>query len=448
MLRTAMTVLPAQLAIEPLPRSFNVTIADLPGSKSLTNRALLLSTLAHGRSTLTNVLFSDDTRVMMTALEKLGFQLKIDEMNRIVQVNGHAGTIPTPHAKLHLGNAGTAYRFLTAACSLGKGTYTLDGDPRMHQRPVGQLVDALRQLGARIKYLGADGYPPLGVTSPRLSGGEVIVPQTLSSQYISALLQIAAYCDQQTILELQGTVTSQPYVAMTLGLIRRFGVEAQVQDNFKRITISPSTYRATDYAIEPDASNASYFLAAAATVPGGKCTIGGLGKSSLQGDIGFADLLQQMGADMLFGKDFITVMAPPETGQLRGIDVDLNHMPDMAQTLAVVALFARGDTVIRNVGNLRIKETDRLAALQNELTKLGAVVAIEDDDLFITPPPDGRIKPAAIDTYDDHRMAMSFAVAALRAPGIIIRQPGCVSKTFPGFFGYLDRLRDAPAATD
>ena len=448
MLRTAMTALPAQLAIEPLPGPFDVTITDLPGSKSLTNRALLLAALAQGDSMLSNVLFSDDTRVMMTALEKLGLQLGIDETNRTVQVHGRAGAIPAAGARLHLGNAGTAYRFLTAACSLGDGTYTLDGDPRMHQRPIGQLVDALRQLGARIEYLDADGYPPLGITGGRLRGGEVTVPQTLSSQYISALLQIAAYCDQQTSLQLQGTVTSQPYVAMTLGLMRRFGVEAQVQGGFERITISPGTYRATDYTIEPDASNASYFLAAAAIVPGGKCTIEGLGKSSLQGDVGFADLLGQMGAGLLFGKDFITVMAPPEKGALRGIDVDLNHMPDMAQTLAAVALFARGDTVIRNVGNLRIKETDRLAALQNELTKLGAAVAVEGDDLSITPPPNGRVKPAAIDTYDDHRMAMSFAVAALRGAGIVINHPRCVSKTFPDFFEYLDRLRDAPAATD
>ncbi len=228
---------------------------------------------------------------------------------------------------------------------------------------------------------------------------------------------------------------------MTLGLMARFGVRATVDANFTAITLAPGKYKAADYAIEPDASNASYFLAAAAIAPESKCTIEGLGQASVQGDVGFADVLMRMGAGLLFGRDFITVMGPRAGTRLRGIDIDLNHMPDMAQTLAVVALFAEGDTVIRNVGNLRVKETDRLAALKNELTKLGAQVEIDGDDLCITPPPGNRIRPAAIDTYDDHRMAMSFAVAGLAAPGVVINDPACVNKTFPRFFEYLERLR-------
>lgn len=432
---------------------FQATIRP-PGSKSLTNRALLLAALADGRSLLRGPLIADDTRQMLTALHTLDVPLERDDGD--VRVTGHAGRLPASRddvTRLHLGNAGTAYRFLTAACCLGAAgtnptvtTYELDGIARMRERPIGQLVDALTQLGGRIEYLGQPGYPPLRVTGTGLRGGGLEMPPTLSSQYISALLQVGPFCEKGLTIRFQGPVTSRPYVEMTVGLMAHFGVQAEVDPQFTRIRVEPGSYTATDYAIEPDASNASYFLAAAAIFGASKCTIEGLGKRSLQGDVGFADLLHQMGAGLLFGDDFITVMSPPEGQRLRGIDVDLNHMPDMAQTLAVVALFAQGDTTMRNIGNLRVKETDRLAAVKTELTKLGATVTIEGDDMTITPPPqtpDGSIQippDTRIDTYNDHRMAMSFALAGLKAPGLIINDPGCVDKTFPDYFEYLSRL--------
>lgn len=428
------------IAIQPIA-PFRATITP-PGSKSLTNRALLLAALAEGRSTLTGVLFADDSRRMLEALTALGFDVHIFEPAATVTITGQGGRIPAKHAALNLGNAGTAYRFLTAALCLGEGTYILDGIERMRQRPVGQLVDALRKIGASIRYQMAENCPPLEIiASSVLAGGDLTMPPTLSSQYISALLQVGSYCRDGFTLRFDGPVTSRPYVEMTLGLMATFGVRAQVDANFTAITLKPGKYRGTDYAIEPDASNASYFLAAAAIVPGSTCTIEGLGKRSLQGDVGFADVLHLMGADLIYGGDFLTIKAPPRGAPLRGIDVDLNHMPDMAQTLAVAALFAQGPTTIRNVGNLRVKETDRLAALKNELTKLGAQVEIEDDDITITPPAENKLTPAAIDTYDDHRMAMSFAIAGLRAPGVVINDPKCVNKTFPEYFAYLERLR-------
>ena len=434
------------IAIQPVG-PFRASITP-PGSKSLTNRALLLAALAEGRSTLGGVLFSDDTRVMLDALAKLGFALDIDEAGCTVAVAGRGGDIPARSADLHLGNAGTAYRFLTAACCLGApapaSVYTLDGVPRMRQRPIGQLVDALRDLKADIEYLGDEGFPPLRVRAAGLAGGRLHMPPTLSSQYISALLQVGPCCREALTIHCDGPVTSRPYVEMTLGMMHHFGAVFAVNGPFTAIRVEPTGYTACDHAIEPDASNASYFLAAAAAVPGAKCTVHGLGFKSLQGDAWFADyVLEKMGAAVIYEPDAITVMAPPEGERLKGIDIDLNPMPDMAQTLACVALFAAGDTVIRNVGNLRVKETDRLAALQTELTKLGAKVRIEGDDLFITPPNGNRITPAAIDTYDDHRMAMSFAVVGLAAPapGITINDPACVNKTFPEFFSYLHRLR-------
>jgi 3-phosphoshikimate 1-carboxyvinyltransferase len=440
--RMCRTPVPHSLPIQPIT-AFRATVRP-PGSKSLTNRALLLAALAEGSSTLTGVLFADDSRRMLEALKRLGFDLHIDEAAAAVRITGRRGSVPVAGADLNLGNAGTAYRFLTAALCLGDGVYILDGIERMRQRPVAQLVAALRQLGATIEHTMCDGCPPLRITGTgHLRGGELTMPPTLSSQYISALLQIGSYCDEPFTLRFDGPVTSRPYVEMTLRLMQTFGVTAQVDRAFTAITLKPAKYCATDYAIEPDASNASYFLAAAAVVAGSSCTIENLGKRSLQGDVGFADVLHQMGAGLIFGGDFITVMAPPAGTKLRGIDIDLNHMPDMAQTLACAALFAQGATTIRNVGNLRVKETDRLAALQTELTKLGANVVIDGDDISITPPAGGVLKPAAIDTYDDHRMAMSFAIVGLRSPGVVINDPACVNKTFPDYFEYLRKMGES-----
>lgn len=419
--------------------AFDVTIADLPGSKSLTNRALLLAALAEGESTLTNVLFSDDSRAMLEALGRLGFELRIDEPTRTVTVVGRGGAIPNKTAELMLGNAGTAMRFLTAACALGPGgcAYTLDGIARMRERPIGQLVDPLRVLGANIEYLGSDGYPPMRIGSG-FEGGSVQMPPTLSSQYISALLQAGAVAQRGIVLHFEGPIISRPYVEMTARLMERFGVVVARPDEEQLMGVEAgSRYVAADYPIEPDASNASYFLAAAAVVPGARCTVQGLGSDSLQGDVHFANLLGQMGADVEFHADRITVVG---SESLDGIDVYLNDMPDMAQTLAVVALFARGGTVMRDIGNLRVKETDRLAALDTELTKLGATVKIDGDDLYVDIDTPGKLTPAAIDTYDDHRMAMAFAVAGLRCEGVTINDPTCVNKTFPEYFDYLARL--------
>jgi 3-phosphoshikimate 1-carboxyvinyltransferase len=425
------------LPIQPIGR-FAVTLRP-PGSKSLTNRALLLAALAVGKSKLSHVLFADDSRVMIKALQDLGFTLEVDEAAQTVVVHGRGGEVPAESADLFLGNAGTAMRFLTAAMCLGKGVYTLDGVPRMRQRPIGQLVEPLRQLGAKIEYLGEEGFPPLRVTGGSLRGGAIDMAPTLSSQYISAMLQIGSYCPEGLELRFASPIISLPYVKMTLELMNWFGVEHEAAADFSMIRVAAGArYECFDWTIEPDASNASYFLAAAAVIPGSSCTIESLGSGSLQGDAEFAGVLAAMGADVTFLDNSITVVGP---ATLEGIDIDLNAMPDMAQTLGVVALFAEGETVIRNIGNLRVKETDRLAALQNELTKLGAKVVIEGDDLSITPPRAGRITPADIETYDDHRMAMSFAIAGLRAPGVRIRDPACVNKTYPNYFEDLDRLR-------
>jgi len=434
------------ITIQPIG-SFTAAVRP-PGSKSLTNRALLLAALARGTSRVSGVLFSDDSRVMMRALRELGFDIAVDEAQRVVTVVGQGGAIPSPSANLMLGNAGTAYRFLTAACCLGQGRYVLDGVPRMRQRPIAPLVDALLALGAGITYAEKPGFPPLQLDAVGLrhSGDAVPVQGAISSQFISALLQIGPCVQGGMMVRFDGPVVSRPYIEMTLGLMHGFGARFEVDREFRHVTLQPTGYRALDYAVEPDASNASYFLAAAAICPGSKCTIEGLGRRSVQGDVGFADLLHQMGAGLTFGSDFITVIGPSAEQPLRGIDIDLNAMPDMAQTLAVVALFARGRTVLRNIGNLRVKETDRLEALRVELTKLGAAVEIDGDDLVIDPPADNRLTPAEIDTYDDHRMAMSFAVAGLRAPGVVIRDPGCVAKTFPEYFEYLGRLGATSAA--
>lgn len=418
-----------------------------PGSKSLTNRALLLAALSHGPCTLRDPLVTaDDAQRMLGALKQLGYRIDEVDQGRSLTIHGQGGKLPPASQPLFLGNAGTAYRFLTAACCLGEGTYTLTGIPRMHQRPIAQLTEALRSLGADIKHLEQPGYPPLQITGGSLTGGQLTMPPTLSSQYISALLQVGPYCKQGLTITFQGAVTSKPYVAMTVKLMQAFGAQVAVEGDYAAVHVKPGGYQPTDYAVEPDASNASYFLAAAAILPGSTCTIEGLGKRSIQGDVGFADVLHQMGASLSFGSDFISIMSPPAGQQLSGIDIDLNHMPDMAQTLAAVALFANGPTTIRNVGNLRVKETDRLAALRNELTKLGAEVQVDGDDLFIEPPQGNRITPAAIDTYDDHRMAMSFAIVGLRSPGVVINDPSCVNKTYPEFFDHLATLAQSPAA--
>jgi 3-phosphoshikimate 1-carboxyvinyltransferase len=432
----------SDLRIEPIPAPFTASVT-VPGSKSLTNRALVLAALSEGTCDLSNVLFADDTLVMLENLMKLGFHLVVDHDARTVRVSGRGGRIDKPTAELFCGNSGTTIRFLTALCALGQGTYSLDGIPRMRQRPIGSLVSMLKNLGVRIEHVMEDGFPPVRVHAHGLPGGIVRYGSEVSSQFLTAVLQVAPYARIEVRVNLEGTQTSWPYVAMTMQLMDTFGVTPElVRDpktaQPKQIIIPQGAYAPTRYAIEPDASNATYVLAAAAISPGSKVTIEGLGKQSLQGDVGFADVLHRMGADLVFGKDFITIKG---TETFEGIDVDLSGMPDTAQTLAVASLFASGATTIRGLHTLRVKETDRLAALATELTKLGADASIQGDALTIDPPEEGKLKPAAIDTYDDHRMAMSFAVAGTRTAGVTIRDIECVNKTYPQFFQDLEKLR-------
>ncbi len=430
---------PPHLTIQPI-KAFRASVCP-PGSKSLTNRGLILATLAEGQTTLRGVLFSDDTRVMLAGLKSLGVGLEIDQASRTVKVQGTGGQLKASPCRIDLGNSGTSMRFMTALLCLGQHEgITLDGIERMRHRPIDALVDALVALGGKISYEQDSLCPPLTIDGTGLRGGELRMDPAMSSQYITAVLQVGPYMSEALALRFDGDVISKPYIEMTAALMKRFGGEVEIADDFSQITVQPGVYRGIDYTVEPDASNASYFLAAAMVVPGSTCTIEHLGRSSLQGDVKFADVLHQMGATLLFGDDFVTVMSPKDGQRLRGIDICLNDMPDMAQTLAVIALFAQGQTVIRNIGNLRIKETDRLAAIECELSKLGAEVWVEGDDLYITPPGEGQITPAAIDTYDDHRMAMCFAVVGLGAGGITINDPGCVNKTFPEFFDYLNQL--------
>ncbi len=381
------------VTIQPVTQPFSAAFSP-PGSKSLTNRALVLASLADGASELSNVLFADDTLVMIECLIRLGFRLDVDRQNNVVRVAGLAGRIDRDQAELFCGNSGTTIRFLTALCALGKGRFNLDGIPRMRQRPIGDLVILLKNLAVRVEYLMSEGFPPVLVLGDGLPGGIGRFGGSQSSQFLSAVLQVAPYARNEVRIDLDGPQTSWPYVAMTMRLMDEFGVTPElVRDRLTgepRQVIIPngSPYRATRYAIEPDASNASYFLAAAALHPGAKVTVEGLGKRSLQGDVGFADVLHHMGADLVFGPDFITVRGPE---RLEPAEVDLSAMPDTAQTLAVVALFAEGTTTIRGLHTLRVKETDRIAALASELTKLGADVVVEGDDLSITPPRPGGL---------------------------------------------------------
>jgi 3-phosphoshikimate 1-carboxyvinyltransferase len=428
------------LLLTPPAAPFDAEITP-PGSKSLTNRAMVLAALGAGASALSNVLFADDTLVMMDCLGRLGFQLDVDRASHTVRVHGRGGEVPAQRANLFCGNSGTTIRFLTALCAVGRGRYNLDGIPRMRQRPIGELVELLRHLGVRAGYVLEPGFPPVEVLADRLPGGLVRFGGSKSSQFLSAVLQVAPYARIEVQVDLDGPQTSWPYVAMTMRLMDAFGVTPElirdpVTGEPRRIIIPHGEpYQATDYAIEPDASNATYFLAAAAISPGSRVVVKGLNKKSLQGDVGFADVLRQMGADVTYARDSIAVTGPDA---LEAIDVDLAAMPDTAQTLAVAALFAEGPTTIRGLHTLRVKERDRIAALAAVLTKLGAEVDVEADALTVHPPE--RLRAAAIDTYDDHRMAMSFALAGTRAGGVRVNDPACVNKTYPGYFDDLRRV--------
>ncbi len=412
----------------------------LPGSKSITNRALITAALADGTSLLTGLLLAEDTRLMIDALRALGVAVTVDKDTCAAEVTGCRGYIPAEGAQLSCGNAGTVMRFCTALVALGQGRFELDGTSRMRERPIGQLVEVLQALGAGVEYFGRDGYPPLAVHSNGLRGGRVSFRSPESSQMVSAVLLASPYAAGDVFIEVTGDRPSTPYLKMTTKVMERFGVTVVEQygvESSELIVEAPQRYRGTSYAIEPDASNATYFLAAPA-VAGGRVTVEGLGTDSIQGDMRFVEVLEMMGCRVETAPTEVTVHGPVEGQRLRGLDIDLSDMPDTVQTLAVLALFADGPTTIRNVANLRIKETDRLSALNNELTKLGAAVSERSDGLQIIPP--DELVPAAIDTYNDHRMAMSFALVGLQCPGVVINDAQCCEKTFPDFFARFELL--------
>ncbi len=406
----------------------------LPGSKSLTNRALLLSALAEGHTRLENPLSSDDTLRMMQALRQLGVTLSISENGQYTQVNGNGGLFQPPENKsFYLGNAGTAIRPLTSILSLVPGVYRLDGDEYMHERPIAHLCDALCQLGSKVEYLSREGFPPLEIVGGRVKGGKVSIPGNISSQYLTSLLLALPMAENDSTITVIGDQVSKPYLDITIGIMTQFGVSLTHEDYQRFLITGRQRYLSPGrYLIEGDASSASYFFAAAAI--SGSVTVHGLGKHSVQGDIRFLDTLEKMGAVVSRHADHITVSKP--SGQnpaaLRGIDVDLNHIPDAAMTIAVLALFADRPTRIRNVYNWRVKETDRMYAMATELTRLGANVSTTDDSITIHPP--AEIRSACIETYGDHRMAMCFSLAALGKATITIKDPDCTRKTFPDYF--------------
>jgi 3-phosphoshikimate 1-carboxyvinyltransferase len=409
-----------------------------PGSKSITNRALVCAALAEGDSELRGALDSEDTRVMIRALNELGIRVEADDAGRTLRITGCGGKIPADRAELFVANSGTTMRFLTALAALGSGEYRLDGVARMRERPIGDLIEALEALGARVQCEAAAGCPPVVVRANGLRGGRATVRGDVSSQFLSGLLMAAPYAQTPVELKIVGELVSVPYVSLTQRVMESFGGETIAAADHSFISVANDRrYRGRQYEIEPDASAASYFFAAAAIV-GGRVTVEGLNRHSLQGDVAFCDCLQAMGARVTYEPDSITVKGD----WLKGIDVDMNAISDTVQTLAVTALFAQGPTRIRRVGHIRHKETDRLAATATELRKLGATVEETSDGLAIIP---GPLQGAVIDTYHDHRMAMSFALAGLKAANVVIRDPGCVAKTYPAFFDDLRRVTQRSA---
>ncbi len=419
--------------IVPAPGPVTGTVRP-PGSRSLTNRALAVAALAGGTTTLTDVGFSDDTRVMAEALTVLGVEAVADEAGRTMRVAGCGGRVPPGPRDLYTGESGTATRFLTALVAAGRGRYRLAVAPRMGERPIQDLLDALGALGVRATSDAATGCPPVTVETDGLAGGTVRLSGAISSQFLSGLLLAAPAAAGPVAVEVGGTLVSKPYVDMTLAVMAAFGAEVE-RDGYARFTVpAPRPYAARVYAVEPDASSASYFLAAAAAT-GGRVTVAGLARDSAQGDARFADVLREMGCTVAWTDAGVTVA---REGPLTGVRVDLNAMPDMVVTLAPLAVLAQGRTVIENVANLRVKESDRLSALAAELAKLGAGVEEHPDGLTITPP--ARPRGGALAAHNDHRMAMGLAVVGLAVPGVAIDNPDCVAKTYPRFFEDLEAL--------
>ncbi|MFT3927275.1 MAG: 3-phosphoshikimate 1-carboxyvinyltransferase [Myxococcales bacterium] len=409
---------------------------DVVGSKSYTNRVLILAALAQGSSTLSGALFSDDTRYMAASLRALGVPVEADEAKYQLKVSGANGHVSAASAQCFVGNAGTAARFLPVLMALGKGVYELDGIERMRQRPIAPLLRALESLGTKVECLAEPDCIPLRVHGGSLVGGQVSVPGHISSQYISGLMMGAPCMPKGLTLDIEGELVSRPYVEMTAQAMRDFGVELERVGERRFVIPGGQTYRGQNYRVEPDASAASYFFAAAA-ICGGRARVPGLGTRSLQGDRGLVHILARMGCRVVEGEDFTEVHGPAD-GKLKGVEVDMADLSDVAQTLAVVAPFAESPTRVTGIGFIRKKETDRVGAVVTELKRLG-IRAEEEADGFVVYP--GTPQPGSVHTYDDHRMAMSFALIGLRAPGIVIEDPGCTAKTFPTYFDVLETLR-------
>lgn len=419
-----------QLTLEPITQISGTV--NVPGSKSLSNRALLLAALAEGTTKLTNLLDSDDIRHMLNALRHLGVEYSLSDDKTQCTVIGNGGVFTSqPNEPLFLGNAGTAMRPLCAVLATCPIHTVLTGEPRMKERPIGDLVDALVDVDALITYLDEPGYPALDIQGKRLFGGNITVDGSVSSQFLTALLMAAPLLQSDSVIHIKGELVSKPYIDITLDIMAKFGVQVS-HDNYQQFMVTGNqTYVAVDeYMVEGDASSASYFLAAGA-IKGGTVTVTGVGSASVQGDVKFADVLAKMGANIEYAPNAITVTGAP----LEAVDMDMNHIPDAAMTIATTALFATGTTAIRNIYNWRVKETDRLHAMATELRKVGATVVEGEDYIEITPPT--KIQHAAIDTYDDHRVAMCFSLVALSDTAVTINDPKCTAKTFPDYFSRL-----------
>jgi 3-phosphoshikimate 1-carboxyvinyltransferase len=434
--------LPAELPIQPISHSVDLDIA-VPGSKSLTNRYLTMSALADGEVILTSVLHSDDTYYMTEGLKALGFEVHADWLNRTCRVRGCGGVIPSRCAELFVGAAGTAMRFLSAFVALGEGRFRIDGTARMRQRPIEDLLHGLRLMGVKAASELGNGCPPVVVDAMGLPGGRASIDGSRSSQYISAMLLVAPYAKAPLEVEVTGDFVSRPFVELTLKAMADFGVDTLCEGERSFRPTHGAKYRAGTYDVEGDATAASYFLGAAAIL-GGRCCVTNVAADSAQGDARFADVLERMGCTVtkghLAGGRGLEVFRDTKV-PLKAIDVDLNDMPDVVQTLAAVCMFAEGTSRIINVGNLRIKETDRLHAVSVELRRMGALIVEGSDFIEITPNvPSEKSSEVNIETYDDHRMAMSMALVGLGRPGIVIREPSCVSKTYPHYFDDLRKL--------
>ncbi len=402
---------------------------NVPGSKSLSNRALLLAALAKGETHLTNLLDSEDIQHMLNALTKLGVKYKLSDCKTQCWVTGNAGVFKVEQpVSLFLGNAGTAMRPLCAALAASDGEFELTGEPRMEERPIGALVDSLRQAGADVTYLKNEDYPPLNIKGQALKGGDITVDGSVSSQFLTALLMSAPLFNDDTNIKISGDLVSKPYIDITLDTMAKFVIHIENQSYQQFFVKGKQTYTAPGhFMVEGDASSASYFLAAGA-IKGGTVRVTGIGKNSIQGDIRFAEVLEKMGAHVTWAEEYIEVTGAP----LQAVDLDMNHIPDAAMTIATTALFAKGTTSIRNIYNWRVKETDRLAAMSAELRKVGATVTEGEDFISVTPAE--TLVHAEIDTYNDHRVAMCFSLVALSDTPVTINDPGCTAKTFPDYF--------------